>query len=522
MLLAVMGVFVGCTGGAADYTLHLTPVAASSQSPFEGLDRIDLVLTPAVGDALRVTLGSPSSGATPEITGLPPLEDTRIAVEGYAGDTLAMRGMTEPLTASDGVVEAKVFVASTETTAWLGALPEGLVLPMVVALGEGRFWVGGGATNNRGGEPRKENDAVQVLSLAPPDENLAFVVTGTLPGYTDADGSQQTARMGATVTPLTVSGTDEGKVLVTGGAPLDPLLYDGQTTKSAALYDPATDTWEELPAADALKDYRTLHLAIENLLGNVVVWGGLGKVERGSDGGVELPNTIEYYDRAARSFTSLGRADLGFLGAFAADLGNDGTVICGGADINGSAWTSTSTCVRVALDGSGIEAFADLPAGLAGAAMLTLEDGRVLLTGGATTTTGVGTDVDVAARSSAWLYNPETEQWGSLSAQMGVARAGHRMVRLADGRVLILGGAESYNAIATPTDPVSCLEIYDPVDGSFTSVDGCDASDDAGGLPGRAYQPGVAYDPDYGVLVVGGAGADGSAVTGVSLFVPGL
>ncbi|MFN7142368.1 MAG: hypothetical protein ACK4YP_01215 [Myxococcota bacterium] len=520
MLLAVMGVLVGCTGGAADYTLHLTPVAASSQSPFEGLDRIDLVLTPAVGDALRVTLGSPTSGATPEITGLPPLEDTRIAVEGYEGDTLAMRGMTEPLTASDGVVDAQVFVAATESTAWLGALPEGLQLPLLVALGNGRFWVGGGVTNNRAGEPRKENDAVQILSLAPPDENLAFTAAGTLPGYTDADGNQQTARMGATVTPLTVSGTDAGKVLVTGGAPLHPLLYDGQTTKAAGLYDPATDTWEELPAADALNDYRTLHLAIENLLGNVVIWGGLGRYDS-ADRAVELPNTIEYYDRAARAFTSLGTADLGYLGSFAADLGNDGTLICGGADIS-SGWTSTSTCVRVALDGSGVETFAALPAGLAGAAMLTLEDGRVLLTGGATTTAPMNTDADVEARSSAWLYNPETEQWGSLSAQMGVARAGHRMVRLADGRVLIVGGAESYNAVATPADPVSCLEIYDPVDGSFTSVDGCDASDDAGGLPGRAYEPAVAYDPDYGVLVVGGSGADGSAVTGVSLFVPGI
>ncbi len=517
MLRLVMGVLAGCTGdgGGADYTLHLTPVTSSAQNPFEGLDRIDLVLTPASGEPLRVTLGAPTSGSTPEVTGLPPLEETRITVEGYRDGLLAMRGLTEPLTASSGTVEAEVFVARTDASAWMEPLAEGLHLPLVAPLGNGRFWIGGGVTNNRGGEPRKGNDLTQVLSLAPPAEGLAFTTSGALPTYTDADGVEQTARMGATFTPLTVAGADQGKLLVTGGSSTHPFLYDGQTTKNVALFDPATESWE--PVESELGEFRSLHVAIENLLGHVVVWGGLGLVDFD---GVELPNVVEFYDRDARTITEVGQSNLGHLSATAADLGSDGSLLCGGARLGGSGWTSSTTCSRVPIDGGSVESFTDLPAGLAGAAMLTLDDGRVLLTGGATASTTVDSATYVAARTSAWLYNPETGQWGSLSSSMAVARAGHRMVALADGRVLVIGGAETYNPFFPPPDPVSCIEIYDPDDGSFTSVDDCDASDDAGGLPNRAYEPQVAYDPDYGVLVVGGLAADGSAATGVSLFVP--
>lgn len=522
MLLPVLGALVGCTdggGGAAAYTLQLSPVTSASQNPFDGLDRIDLVLTPAVGDPLRVTLGVPTSGSTPEVTGLPALEETHIVVEGYSGDDLVMRGRTEALSASSGVVEADVFVARTDAAAWMQPLAEGVHLPLVLALGDGRFWIGGGATNNRSGVAGKENDVARILSLAPPSADLAFEDAGALPVYLDADDNEQTARMGATVTPLRVAGADEGLVLVTGGAAVHPFVYDGQTTRGVALYNPASDTWETLSDENSLVDARALHIAAENLLGNVVVWGGLGEVD---SGGVLIENTLEFYDRASRTFTSLGTADVGNLGAGLADLDTDGTLLCGGATLGASGWESSAACVRVPLDGGELATFTELPVGLAGAAMLTLADGRVLLTGGATASTAVESDTFAAARTSAWLYNPETSMWGALSGSMSVARAGHRMVALPDGRVLIAGGAESFNPFFPPADPVSCLEVYDPADGSFTIVGSCDASDDAGGLPSRAFEPQVAVDPDYGVLIVGGIAGDGSAVSSVSLFVPEL
>jgi hypothetical protein len=522
MLLIVSGLMTGCTGSSgANYTLHLNPVVASLQTPFEGLDRIDLVLTPADGTPLRVPMDAPTSGSTPEVTGLPALEGTRISVEGFQGGELILRGMTEPLTASSGDVEADVFVASTEKTAWLGALTSGLYRPMLVALGEGRFWLAGGLTNDLNDAPVRGQKAMYTLTLAPPDEGLAFTTLGDLPEYETNDGEMETARMGAGYTLLTASGADQGKILVTGGAPKDPLGDQGEASSEASLYDPSNDTWEDIPAMSSLTKARVQHLVSENLLGNVVVWGGYGP-QNGRDG-VFLNNTLEYYDRAEREFTDKGVRTIGPLDAFMADLGESGTLLCGGADVTDASWSSSDACVRVKLDGT-VETAEDLPEGLAGAAVVKLADGSLLATGGAAVpaSSPVSTISDVSASSSAWLYNPTDQTWGGLSARMSVGRAGHEMVLLADGRVLIVGGAKSYNSNYAATDSVTCLEIYNPVDGSFEAVDECEDGDDAGGLYGGAYVPRVAYDPDYGVLIVGGVGADGSASNGVSLFVPEL
>ena len=263
-----------------------------------------------------------------------------------------------------------------------------------------------------------------------------------------------------------------------------------------------------------------LHLAIENAVGNVVIWGGWGEYSRGS---IAILRTMEFYDREARTFNVVdGTATVGFLDAAAADLGTDGTLICGGYDFpDNDSWQTSSACNRVPIDGSSIESAGELPASLSGAAMATLQDGRILLTGGVSMAKA-GPEADpVSARSDAWLYNPSTSSWGSLSASMTVARVGHRMAVLPDGRVLIAGGAGSFTPSVYPTDPLSCLEVYDPSTGRFEAINDCTEDDDSAGLSTRSWDPVLAVDPDYGVLVVGGVGVDGGAVGGVSLFVPG-
>jgi len=444
--------------------------------------------------------------------------DTTIAVEGYRDGEIVLRGLTEPLTASSGVVEATVFIAATEATAWLGALDTGLYRPMLAPLGGGRFWLGGGSTNNRTGAPGKGQDLAYTLSLAPPGEDLSFVAATSLPTYLDSDDEPTTERTGATCTPLTVSGDDEGKLLITGGASEDPLRFNGQASSASSLYDPATDTWEDLSTAQGMQEPRVGHIAIENILGNVVIWGGLGATDR--DNGVNLPNAVEVYERATGKFTG-GEVldDLGQLDSIMADLGTDGTLICGGAWIDGNVWSSSEVCSRIALDGSSADTFESLPRGLAGASAANLPDGRVLVTGGATATDALVED-SVDALASAWLYNPTTQQWGSLAETMNIPRVGHRLVALSDGRVLIVGGARTYNLSAPADDPVSCLEVYNPADGTFALLNGCDETDESGGLLAPMQLVQTAYDPDYGVLIVGGIGADGSAQDSVSLFVP--
>jgi hypothetical protein len=506
---------LGCTSDPT-FTLALTPVTGTSPDPFEGVDRYDLVVDP--GGAAEERIPMTVTGKTAEGVQVPSLAGVRVAVEGFEGDTLRLRGLTEPITAERGKHEETVFVSRAGSATWLPALAEPLYTPMVAALGDGRFWVAGGATNNRSNVPGRSTDVVYDLTLAPPGD-LTFAALDTLPEYLDVDDEPHTERVGATATPLSVDGTDAGKLLIVGGASADPLRFDGQSTRAVSLYDPVAETWEDLPQVDTLGGGRVYHLAIENTLGNVIIAGGIGE-SNGS--GASLAVDIEVYDRVDRQFTNAGRGGtLGVLDLFAADLGDEGTLLCGGGSIDGTAYEASSTCVRIPLDGSSVEEFQALPAALVGSAMLRLDDGRILLTGGSTPEGVVSSDADVGARADAWLYNPDTGYWGALSSSMTTPRAMHQMTRLADGRVLIVGGANSYNMDTVPPDGLSCLEVYDPATGMFTSVDACTSAADAGGLPGRTPRTNIANDPEFGVLVVGGVGTDGSAQAGVTFYTPG-
>src|SRR5207244_2226003 len=88
------------------------------------------------------------------------------------------------------------------------------------------------------------------------------------------------------------------------------------------------------------------------------------------------------------------------------------------------------------------------------AAAVTLKDGRVLITGGSTST---------GPTSETELYNPATRSW-TIGDSMLASRSGHTATLLADGRVLIAGGEGS-------GAPGSTLEIFNPATGSDGSQD---------------------------------------------------
>ncbi len=83
-------------------------------------------------------------------------------------------------------------------------------------------------------------------------------------------------------------------------------------------------------------------------------------------------------------------------------------------------------------------------------AAVRLEDGRVLISGGfdvpepRACPTGLPTASEcyaLKARDDAWLFDPTTARLYAVAGGMLEARAGHTATRLADGRVLIAGGA---------------------------------------------------------------------------------
>jgi len=85
-----------------------------------------------------------------------------------------------------------------------------------------------------------------------------------------------------------------------------------------------------------------------------------------------------------------------------------------------------------------------------------LADGRVLLTGGA--------DYQAHAVATAELYDPTTGTF-SPTGSMTAARAFHTATLLADGRVLVAGGSP---AAWGTTAHLASAEIYDPRTGTFT------------------------------------------------------
>lgn len=125
-----------------------------------------------------------------------------------------------------------------------------------------------------------------------------------------------------------------------------------------------------------------------------------------------------------------------------------------------------------------------------GASATLLKDGRVLIAGGSgcywkrVAPTLAYLDC-FPYYNEAELYDPATGRF-TATGSMSVIRSGHSAVRLASGKVLVVGG-DGLNGTGT-----SSAELYDPLTGSFSPL---------GNLP--AYASTAAALPDGRVLIVG-------------------
>jgi hypothetical protein len=91
-----------------------------------------------------------------------------------------------------------------------------------------------------------------------------------------------------------------------------------------------------------------------------------------------------------------------------------------------------------------------------GHAATRLMDGRVLITG------GYQTGFTESLRS-ATVFDPATDRFAALSAEMTGVRALHTQTLLPDGRVLVLGGSDGDLSLDTG-------ELFDPAAGTFTAL----------------------------------------------------
>lgn len=526
----VLLITTGCTGGGAtgdkvNYTIHLQPLTPTNQAPFADLSAIQLQIVPAVGAPTTVDLPVPDSGSTTVADALPAIEDAVLVVEGFKNDTLVAWGRTTAMTVeNDAEVDITILVSLVDAVGWLNPMDDGEYDGELINVGDGRFRVFGGLGQTDRDKLGGKRDRVLELDVGQPDSALAFADIATLPEWTEGDnegdsGTTHTERTAFHLLPLS-RGDAAGEWLMAGGSYRGLCTDATQVTNTAFVYDAVAGSFT--PTAGRMTSGRENYAALVDDRGHVIFQGG--SVYKNDPGQCWITPSFEWYDPGTGVFEDYGGGNsstLGQIGALAVTLGPDGSLFCGGADFNASGWTSLAACVTVDLDNV-IRDSDSLPISLAGASAVALDDGRVLVTGGANEDTGVAQGSAVAAAvDNAYIYSAATG-WSTLPDHMLLPRAGHRMERLVDGRIVIIGGAATWDPFVPSNDAYSCVEIYDPHadTGAFTMLDGCDAEAAARGLPGRADRPLVAYDPDFGILIAGGGLDVDHASPLVALFVP--
>jgi hypothetical protein len=142
-----------------------------------------------------------------------------------------------------------------------------------------------------------------------------------------------------------------------------------------------------------------------------------------------------------------------------------------------------------------------------GATVTQLDDGRILIAGGAKVKTGARTwyfaDDLEEVYGDVEIYNPRTGEFTATVVKMNKARAFHQAVLLGGtnrGRVAILGGYENIGGVLKPSRAV---EIYDPSTGGFSLL-----AEDKGLPAGRALFTASAAYPDDGVIFIAGGLTD--------------
>jgi hypothetical protein len=247
-----------------------------------------------------------------------------------------------------------------------------------------------------------------------------------------------TAQLPVPVWGHTATLLNDGKVLLAGGND-----GSGQPVSHAQLFDPSTGKFTALTLMGTARSRHTATLLSD---GRVLIAGGTD--------GVSARAELEIYDPATRKFSPAPNPLLTPRQNHTATLLPDGKVlIIGGSGISGaldSAELYNPDNGQIALVGS-----LNVARTLASAALLL--DGTVLVAG--------GQDTEQRDLDSAEIYDPVTASFTPLPVYMVTARSGHVGLTLPhNGKVLVAGGTNA-------GQPVSTVEVYDPVLGEFWAVE---------------------------------------------------
>jgi len=301
-------------------------------------------------------------------------------------------------------------------------------------------------------------------------------------------GAMVQARTGHTATLLL-----DGRILVAGGA--DDIL--GEPTNTAEVYDPVTQTFSAV--GNMVNGARALHRATLLDDGRVLLTGGTDNYIDPTSIILGSHRSTEIFDPVGNTFSSGPQMNTYRLGHTATKLDNGNVLLVGGYSrvffiipyVSGEAEIYNYSAGNPGSFGSEFATFTLNSGGRFGHAAVKLDNGSVLIVGGAE-----GSDPFVPTPEFSWeLYVPATGF--TFQGAVNDGRILPTANLLLDGTVLIAGGATG-----TFTAPISVdtTEIWNPITMLSTP---------AASMPGdRAGHFAITLE-DGTVLLSGGGTGDG-------------
>jgi hypothetical protein len=256
------------------------------------------------------------------------------------------------------------------------------------------------------------------------------------PTTAEEDSITQVSTLHAARAAHTATTLPSGEVLIVGG-----MDSDGGSLASVELFDPARNRVQEL---ESLAESRSGHTATLLEDGRVLIAGGYN--------GDYLTSVVEF-DPGTNRFREAGPLVEGRSGHTATLLPDGRVLFVGGV---GSGWTFLASAELYDPETGGSEPVGSMAVPRESHTSTLLADGRVLVIGGHR-----GRREAMEVYGSAEIFSPQTGRF-EAGGTLGTARHKHDAVRLSDGRVLVIGGADR-----TDRNHFATTEIYDPASASF-------------------------------------------------------
>jgi hypothetical protein len=385
------------------------------------------------------TASSDSNGGTIDVTA------TSNAVPGTSGTAVVTFPLVTFLIAPDAI-DIKPGASSAFSATLAGLESAGVTWTVQET--------GAGSINSAGVYTAPSTEGIyHVVATSTVDANyraIAVAVVSTTASTFHPTGDTQEGRAQHTATLL-----PNGKVLVAGGYIYKAYCLAG--IASAELYDQDSGAFA-YTGTMAVQRYAQTATQLAN--GDVLITGGFTYDKSTCSDLDPSPavNSAELYSYTAGSFQLTGSMTEERGGHTATLLADGKVLIAGGGKTNDgpSQLGDGSSSAEVFDPATGtFTLIGNMTAARVGQTATLLTDGRVLITGGWTSSSPIAT---------AELYDPLTGAF-SPTGNMTSARGAHSATLLRDGRVLIIGGATDQTDAGSNT-----AELYDPNAGSFLAT----------------------------------------------------